>query len=186
MKTINLFSIALVVLVTISGCKKNELHEDALSNSVDLLSYSQDNIKKEYNLIEFPKSTKDKYDISDIWSDDMEGYKIVYNNGKTLFVSPYNASETVNTFLLEGTAVGKTSVLMKMYGYGESDFLGEVEISYLSSREMGVNKSKRPGETYNACFAREWREFCEDFVSCMVQITNPIPVAAAVAVSCAF
>ncbi|MDF1697183.1 MAG: hypothetical protein P1U56_15175 [Saprospiraceae bacterium] len=41
------------------------------------------------------------------------------------------------------------------------------------------------GESFDNCFKREWSDFCEDFISCIAQITNPIPVAVAVGIHCA-
>lgn len=39
-------------------------------------------------------------------------------------------------------------------------------------------------ETFEECFVREWQDFCDDFVSCVAQATNPIPVAIAIAIHC--
>lgn len=46
--------------------------------------------------------------------------------------------------------------------------------------------SRKPKESYDDCFGRNWSNFCCDMSGCAAQTWNPAIVAAAIAISCAF
>jgi len=40
------------------------------------------------------------------------------------------------------------------------------------------------GQSFEDCFSTEWVGFCDGFISCLAQATNPLPIAAAIAIHC--
>ena len=47
-----------------------------------------------------------------------------------------------------------------------------------------MGKERKAGESKSDCFVREWTAFCDDFVSCAIQITSPVAVAVGIGIAC--
>ncbi|GEM_PF-2153403 len=113
----------------------------------------------------------------------------VENSGKKLLVTiNTQTNEIFKIFTMEASFAEKTMKSIKFERLN-----GEIMASYqivngllvsdeIVSRELGARKK---GETFNNCFARNWTSFCDGLVGCVAQATNPIPVAAAIAIVCA-
>ena len=65
----------------------------------------------------------------------------------------------------------------------EGNLLGVSSIG--ESNELYTRAPDHPeGQSFSDCFKEDWGAFCDGFVSCLAQITNPLAVAGAIAIHC--
>ncbi len=111
----------------------------------------------------------------------------IENSSKNLLVNINKTNEIYKIFTMEVSFAEKTLKSIKfqrltseiMASYNVVD--GLLTSDEVISRELGPRKEN---ETFNQCFARNWTSFCDGFVGCVAEATNPIVVAAAIAIEC--
>ncbi len=53
----------------------------------------------------------------------------------------------------------------------------------INNQNFGTELETRK-ETFKECFVREWKDFCDNWSSCIAQAVHPVAVAAAIAIHC--
>ena len=102
---------------------------------------------------------------------------------RQLSVNPSESINGIEFAVTENNNCRKLSFLpdtKKLVSVTKDD---EERISILKANcdELGA---RRPNESFNDCFERNWNNFCCDFIGCMVQITRAPLVAAAITLVC--
>jgi hypothetical protein len=158
-----------IFLVTILiACNKSEIQPD--------MSSSEKNMDKKISLM-----LKEKYGIKEITQTIDGSYIFVYENRNELVAIPNGE----NSFILKGSKLGNK--IMKIY---KSNEISEIpyQLSVISNDNTILSDnpcSQHPkNESFDQCFKREWNAFCDDFVSCIAQITNPMPIVIAISIHC--
>lgn len=114
-------------------------------------------------------------------------FTFIYEDGKKLEVTPNNDE----TLLMTGSKISNRIFnVNKMQNLTSAD---EMEYSFDVIKDFESNQGVllRPceqhpaGESFNQCFKREWNEFCDAFVGCVAQATNPVLIASVIAAHCA-
>lgn len=128
------------------------------------------------------------------------GFKFTYPNGKFL-----TTSSTENSIIVTGTRLNNEIIDFDKLSANEINNLNNSKSQYFlnainkqtfisnvnnnSNLEQGLYArpcDEHPSdEEFDDCFEREWDEFCDGFVGCVAQATNPVLIAAVVAGHCA-
>ena len=129
---------------------------------------------------------KEKYGImaTDLGNGNFE---FLYPNGESLNIQNINGN-----FLISGSRISNKSFGLKIneegFDFNEkfelTDTTFKKSITHSDLAQIVNNKSFLAKRTFGECFKEEWNSFCEDFVSCLAQITNPQAIAAAIVIAC--
>lgn len=125
-------------------------------------------------------------------------YKFTYPDGPYLLANTLGENITVSgtrinnkTFIFEklnqNEIIDTTNPYVFLNTVNKQDFISTV--NNLSNLEIGLYArpcDEHPSnEEFDDCFEREWDEFCDGFVGCVAQATNPVLIAAVIAGHCA-
>lgn len=184
----NLFKFSIVAFLSffIISCSEDSIDQ----------SFEQNDTDANKEMVELLES---KYGVTTKISDN-GNFQFTYPDGRIL-----NATITNESVIISGTRLNKTTLELQKLTKEEIDnytnsrdnyFLNSVEkedfistINNVSNLEIGLYKrpcDEHPSnEEFDDCFKREWDEFCDGFVGCLAQATNPVLVAAVIAGHCA-
>lgn len=186
MKTLKLFTFTLISLFAFS-CSDHEINNPTISvNEVTTKPQNEAttnkvSAKSEAD-IDLAEVTKKKYN-ADIEFNDDGSYTIIFSDGRDIKIS----LASNNHYLMTGTRMPGVTIDV----YHVKDDIFEFEVledlyGYFESSATAKPCAQHPkGESFNNCFKREWNEFCDGFIGCVAQATNPIKVAAVIAAHCA-
>lgn len=175
MKKIKFLTVAIlaVLSVIIYSCNQDE----------NLIEPNTELSKSELDL---KQAVKKRFGADYIKNED-GSFTFIYEDGKTLDVTPNNDG----TFLMEGSKISnrifKVNKLQNLNNPDAMEYSFEVIKDFDSSqgallRPCGQHPA---GENFNACFKREWNEFCDGLVGCLAQATHPVLIAGVIAAHCA-
>lgn len=180
-----------------------------VQSSVDYESYENNNIVTDYLVAEFSELFLSEWNVANasVMTFDDNSIGIVASSSDSQFLA------IRVDFLTDGTLKVKYYKIDFIYNFDSGgDILYTVEyrdkndeLRYIINLEEGsisvfdgeggvfVEKAdpeelgpRRPTETFNDCFVRNWTNFGTDFISLIAQIAAPKEVAAAIALVCVF
>lgn len=98
----------------------------------------------------------------------------------------------LRTDLIEGPGPVSNRIQFSLFETKEiiskQDFIKSINRS--SNLENNITMAAAPcdehpsDETFNECFAQEWEDFCDGLAGCLAQATNPVIIAAVIAIHC--
>lgn len=103
-------------------------------------------------------------------------------NNQTILIALQDNSKPITerlefTDASNGTLLGKKQFISMVNDYSK--------LSAGSSLVMRPCNQHPSNESFDDCFSREWDEFCDGFLGCVAQATNPVIIAAVIAGHCA-
>ncbi len=112
------------------------------------------------------------------------------NRVLTINITGYESGNLQIDKQCEVSTVYKTDGPLKSFNYNSNGFPSNIRIIDMDSLQtMDANPSelgpRRSGESFSACFERNWDNFSTDIPSKLAQATSPLVVAAAIAITCA-
>lgn len=90
--------------------------------------------------------------------------------------------------IIEGKNEIQNRVVFQSMNNESSQVMGSRELIYYLKNDTFYSieeETKYSARGFNDCFASEWRDFCDGFVSCVVQAISPVQIAIAIAIHCA-
>lgn len=98
----------------------------------------------------------------------------------------------LRTDLMEGTGPISDRIKFSLFETKEiiskQDFIKSINRS--SNLENQITRAAAPcdehpsNEAFDDCFAQEWDDFCDGLAGCLAQATNPVLIAAVIAIHC--
>lgn len=125
-------------------------------------------------------------------------FKFTYPDGRFLLAISSNENITIS-----GTRINNETLVFNKLSQDEiidssnpdvllksikkQDFISTVnDVSNLKIGLVARPCNQHPSnEDFDDCFKREWDEFCDGFIGCLAQATNPVLIAAVIAGHCA-
>ncbi|WP_396188431.1 hypothetical protein [Flavobacterium sp.] len=135
---------------------------------INTLSYGQD----------FEKFITERYKAK-VEMINKSDFNIIYSDGKVLIAK----KQSDGSYKVTGSKINNNSfVISQNEGkFDESNPASNFRINATMANPCGQHPA---GETFNQCFKREWADFCDGFVGCVAQATNPVGVALVIAAHC--
>lgn len=170
MKKLLKTSVIITLTLIFNSCSNNSL-PDSNETSESKIKI-EDFLKTNYGII-----------ATDLGNGNLE---FIYPDGLKLDIKNLNGR-----YLMSGSKISNKPISLKM-NKEKSNLITSVEFTSVFSKNSILNNSNlhknKNGNylkrTYGQCFKDEWNAFCDGFISCVAQVTNPQGIAAAVAIAC--
>lgn len=114
---------------------------------------------------------------------------IKYNDGREAVIT----QTASGTYEAKGTKLNNQTLSLNYLPISKNDEFEITNLTFNMNTEVNSDGkttfaapcSQHPSnEEFDDCFLREWKAFCDGFVGCFAQATNPHAVALAIAIHC--
>lgn len=104
-------------------------------------------------------------------------FTIVYSDSTRIIARKLNGS-----YVIEGDHIGENRYTITELDVSEdASPLEHVSIEIAARNPCG---SHPKNEAFSDCFVREWRDFCDSWISCLAQAIKPVEIAIAITIHC--